>query len=182
MKNERFDWSGYFEWLVDWIDDGEHDDMLPVLSYLHKKDFDWSRLKKIDENRASDAVLLRVRYADEFDLLCEDEDLDEEPSVLEVLVRLAIDLEYNITGYPGEERPDIWFWEWLENLEIDGRCTGKGFSKSYLDDKIDTWLSGDISWTGKRSPFPLHHSHVNQKSKDIWGQLMAYVNERIRYW
>lgn len=182
MRYERFDWSGYFDWLVEQVNDGDHDDMFPVLLYLHKKEFDWSRLKSKDENRASDAVLLRIRYADEYDLPCDDEDLDVPPSVLEVLVRLAIDLESNVMGIPGEERPDIWFWEWLENLEIDERCTGKGFDKGYLDNRIDTWLKGDISRTGKRSPFPLYHSHVNQKSKDIWSQCMAYVNEKIRYW
>lgn len=182
MRHDKFDWSGYFEWLVEAIDDGEHDDMLPVLSYLWKKEFIWENLNDLDRNRAMDGALLREEYADEYDCYIEEEDLEEPCSVLEMFVRLAIDIENNVTGVPGEERPDIWFWRFLENLGIDDRCTGRGYSKAYLDQAIDTWLSGNISKSGKRSPFRTHSRSIDMREKDIWMQAMAMVNDTIRYW
>ena len=180
MRYDRFDWSGYFEWLVGIIDDGEHDDMLPVLSYLWKKEFVWSN--GMDANRAKKGIDLREEYADIYECRFTCDDRKEPCSVLEMLVRLAMDVENNVVGVPGEERPDIWFWEWLENLKIDDRCTGRGYSKDYHDQCIDNWLDGNISRSGKRSPFPLKHSRANQRDKDIWMQCMAYVNEKMRYW
>jgi len=180
MRHDRFDWSGYFEWLVNQIDDGEHEDFLPVLSFLWKKEFRWHNA--LDRGRAADGIKLREEYADEYDIYW-DEEVEEEPcSVLEMLIRLCLDIENNVTGVPGEERPDIWFWEFLENLGIDERCTGRGYDKGYLDHCIDTWLRGNISTNGKHSPFPIHRRGVNQKHKDMWMQAMAYVNERMRYW
>lgn len=182
MRHDKFDWSGYFEWLVDIVDDGEHDDMLPVLSYLWKKEFDYSNLKPLDKNRASDGIALREHYAEDYNCKITEEDLEEPCSVLECLVRLAVDIENHVTGIPGEERPDIWFWKFLENLGIDERCEGRGYDKGYLDQCIDTWLDGDISKHGRRSPFRCKNPNVDMKKKDIWMQAMAMVNDRMRYW
>lgn len=182
MRYDKFDWSGYFEWLVEQVNDGEHDDMLPVLSYLYKKEFKWENLHRLDSNRAIDGIQMREEYADEFNTPFKDEDKEEPCSVLEMLVRLCINIEAYVTGVPGEERPDIWFWEFLDNLGIDRRCEGRGYDKHYLDQIIDRWLEGKITKHGKHSPFPVRHGGGDMREKDIWMSAMAYVNERMRYY
>ena len=177
MRYGEFDWFGYFEWLVNTVDIGEHEDMLPVLSYLFKKDYIW--YKDLDGTQAMNGVALRKKYANEF---CPeiDGDFKSKPcSVLEILVALSLAVEDDICGEPGEEDPGRWFWEWLENLGIDERCTGKGYSKDYLDQCIDDWLEGDITKNGKRSPFPVKRKGVDIRKKTLWMQCMAYVNEHI---
>ena len=56
MRYGEFDWFGYFEWLVNTVDIGEHEDMLPVLSYLFKKDYIW--YKDLDGTQAIHGVAL----------------------------------------------------------------------------------------------------------------------------
>lgn len=182
MNNEQFDWPGYFQWLVQKVKGYEEDyaDFLPVLLFLHKKEYTYTN--RLDANRATDGKLLRNHYADEMGEFLEDEDLDVPPTVLEVLIGLAVHVESHITGIPGEDHPETWFWEWLENLGIDERCTGRGYDKRFLDQQIDAWLNGDITKRGEGSPFPLRHTAGDQRSKDMWMQCMAYVNEKMRYW
>lgn len=182
MRHDKFDWSGYFEWLVSFTDDREHEDMLPVLSYLWRKEFDWSGLNSLDRNRAMDGVQQREEYAEEFNCIIKEEDLEEPCTLLEMFVRLSRDIENNVTGVPGKERPDIWFWRFLKNLGIDERCTGKGYSKHYLDQVVDKWLKGGITKHGKNSPFPVRYCDGDMRQKDIWMCAMAYVNDVMRYW
>lgn len=182
MRYEKaFDWAGYFEWLVEIIHgmDDDHEDMLPVLDYLFDKRFEW--INELDANRASDGKKLRRDYAEEFDQEYTYEVADEDCSVLEMLVRLAMDVEDHITGDPDDPRPWIWFWEWLHNLGIDERCSGEGFSEKYIDQQIDRWLDGKGTRRGRGTPFPLHHFAGDQRSKDIWQQCMAYINEKEAY-
>lgn len=172
--NDRFNWEEYFVWLVEWIDDGDRDDMLPVLSYLFKKEYVW--YTDLNATQAMSSMDLRER----FDPDNADEAKEERPcSVLELLVALAVDIEENICGVYGHENPARWFWEWLNNLGIDDRCTGRGYSKDYLDQCIDDWLEGDITRSGKRSPFPIKRKGVDQRKKTLWMQCMAYVNENM---
>ena len=182
MNYEVFDWREYFKWLVNKVRgyDEDYVDFLPVLVYLNEKEYIWNN--KLDENRATDGKLLREEYAYEMGEFCEDEDRDKPCSVLEVLVGLAVHVETHITGIPGEDHPENWFWDWLENLGIDDKCTGKGYDKGYLDQQIDGWLSNDINKRGEGGPFPLRHTAGDQSRKDMWMQAMAYVNEKMRYW
>lgn len=141
MRHDKFDWSGYFEWLVDLVDDGEHDDMLPVLSYLWKKEFDYSNLKPLDKNRASDGIALREHYAENYNCKITRADLEEPCSVLECLVRLSIDIEAHVTGIPGEERPDIWFWKF-------SKTSGSTNGVKEEDTTKDIWTNAlTLGWT-----------------------------------
>lgn len=180
--DEIFNWSEYFEWLVNKVNGYSEDrvDYLPVLLFLSKCEYTW--VNELDGNRATDGKLLRVQFADESGCYCEDEDLDIPCSVLEVLVGLSIHVDSRITGVPGEEHADIWFWEWLKNLGIDERCTGAGYDGMYLEQQVKAWMNNDITTRGDGGPFPLRHTAGNQKSKDMWMQCMAYINERIRFW
>lgn len=175
--DDRFDWGEYFKWLVEQIDDRDRDDMLPVLSYLFKKEYVW--YTDLNATQAMNGVELRDTFASEFGMDSEKAKEERPCSVLELLVSLARTVEYDVYGQPGEEEPSRWFWEWLDNLGIDERCTGKGYSKDYLDQCIDDWLEGDITAKGKRSPFPIKRRGVDMRRKTHWQQCMAYVNEHM---
>lgn len=183
MRHEyMFDWSGYFEWLVEIVrgEDEEYVDLIPVLDFLFDRRFEWHNT--LDRNRVADALLLRRDYAKEEGCAYPADSKEKECSVFEVLVRLAVDVDDHITGDPEDPHPEIWFWKWLENLGIDDRCTGEGYDEEYLEQQISRWLKGDFSSLGKGSPFRLHHRAGDQRKKDMWGQCMAYISEVEHYW
>ena len=177
-----FDWAGYFDWLVEAVrgNDEEHVDMIPILDYLYDKRFEWEH--PLDRNRVADALLMRRDYADETGSPYPADVKKKDCSVLEVLVRLAMDIENHITGDPENPQPEIWFWQWLENLGIDERCCGEGYDERYLEQQIDNWMEGNITSRGKGGPFRLRHPSGDMRNKDMWGQCMAYINEVERYW
>ena len=89
MRYGEFDWFGYFEWLVNTVDIGEHEDMLPVLSYLFKKDYIW--YKDLDGTQAMNGVALRKKYANEF---CPEIDGDFKSKALSAILYLTTMLCY----------------------------------------------------------------------------------------
>ena len=123
---------------------------------------------------AADPAAREVRFPDRLD---HDGRRLAEVGLVQPAWNLAV--EDDVCGEPGEEDPGRWFWEWLENLGIDERCAGRGYSKDYLDQCIDDWLEGDITKNGKRSPFPVKRKGVDIRKKTLWMQCMAYVNEHI---
>lgn len=170
-----FDKDGYFEWLVRQIDgySYEHSEMFAVLKYLNQIAFEETH--PLDKNRILDCIEMRREYDDE---ASERSVKRRSVTVLEVLVRLSIDIETDITGVPGDEAPEIWFWQFVENLGLDEEST-------YEDcvSIVSSWLSGHISASGNGSPFVLHHrSGIDMRTKDVWNAAMMYVNEKIRYW
>lgn len=177
---KTFDWAGYFEWLVENIHgiDDEYEEYLPVLDFLFDKRFEWNN--ELDANRASDGKKLRRDYAEEFNQTYTDEVANEDCSVLEMFIRLAMDVEDRVTGDPDDPRPWDWFWEWFGNLGLN-KCSGEGFNGDYVDQQIDRWLDGKCTRRGRGGPFPLRHFAGDQRDKDIWQQCMAYINEKEGY-
>lgn len=164
----------YFAWLVNLV---EGYDNTQLLEYLHDIPFRW--ILPNDENRADDGCALRDRFLYETNYT--DYDLPEkECSVLEMLAALANrinDILIDIEDYDDTPR---WFWELLENLQIDEFDDMTLTSTSMydiVDDSINTFMDRLYDRNGFGGLFPLKNAKDDQRDIELWYQMSAYLEE-----
>ncbi len=155
----------YFTWLGGKVGLGPAN-YSKLMEVLGKTEFSW-RLP-LDENRAFDGLKLRNDYNKPLskeitELGC---------SIFEMLVGLSVRVERDITGTPGDEHPEKWFWQMLENLGISDQ-NDDDFDMNYVSKKLINWMFG----SGKDSIFKFNSNDINYKNMQIWDQMTAYLNE-----
>lgn len=170
-------WDDYGAWLVDRV--GFRKKRYgKLMAKLHNVPFRFSI--RLDESRASDGIRLRDEYALEHDLLYPK--FGQDCSVLEMLVGLALRVEYEYIGDPKDEHPERFFWEMVENLfDMEHhwkQCTDDEFDDLYVDFVLNRWLSRSFRSNGEGSIFPLKTPIRNQRQVEIWSQMNAYLTER----
>lgn len=132
-------------------------------------------LIRMDKNRLEDGLYLRMRYrlANEIPEFL----FDEEPcSVLEMLVALAIRADLEWIGEPGEPDPAPFFWEMIENLELD-LCSDGRYNRVFVVKKCQKWLNREFKNDGNGSIFPIKMPFRDQREIEIWCQMMEYFHE-----
>ena len=167
----------YFDWLVERIGGQRHYKLL--LSYLYDTPFRWSPKIPTDANRAGDGKYLRTQYANETGDYISYSDAKEPCRVLEMLIALSIRIENDITGEPGDDHPERWFWEMIKNLGIY-RFNDSQFSEANVEAALSMWMDRKISRTGSGGLFPLTKTSKDQRLVPIWDQMNEYLNEQ--YW
>jgi hypothetical protein len=178
----------YFEWLLTRLDPGGvREGVAYLCSLLHKCSF--KRRVGNDVNRALEGVELRRHF------LTQMEDADFDPRVtnalleaectwLEMLVALAIDLDFLYDG--GVE---IQFVELIHNMGLDPILGVGGPARSEMMEDYDQHLvdvatsivdDNDIDENGKGGLFPLNkNDHPDQRTVEIWDQHAAYFREKL---
>lgn len=167
----------YFDWLTAKIGGRVitkryHD----LLLYLSQVEFRWSNLQGTDSNRADDGIELRNQYMNVYAV--RRTEMREPCSVLEMMVALAIRIEIEITGEPGNDHPERWFWQMIQNLGLD-RFTNASFVKEDVDAILAYWMDRKYDRYGRGSLFPALKSTVDQSTRPIWDQMCSYVSNYI---
>lgn len=166
---------GYFEWLLDNMN------MLGtllerryarLLIFLANTEFTW--IEPTDENRANDGTDLRQQYED----ICgEPSGMDGKPcTVLEMMIALALRIEINITGEPGDDHPEKWFWTMIQNLGLD-RAADRNFYPDEVESIVERWLDRKYDAHGQGSPFPTSNPELDQRIRPIWEQACGWLIE-----
>lgn len=173
----------YFKWLVDQLNDKNHDpeEYSELLSFLHTVDFYYSVW--FDENRLKDGEALRWHYivdskADYIDEMEFNNQYGSLPvTVLEVLVALSrkigLDLmydpqyEYNI-GY--------WFWKMLKNIGI-GWMSNDIFDMNEAMVKVHLFLDRRYKRDGSGGIFTIKNPKIDMRKEELWKQVNHYLNE-----
>lgn len=150
-----------------------------LLSYLFDTPFRWSYKIPTDANRAKDGQLLRDRYANETGDYILYEDKKEACNVLEMLVALSIRIEEDITGDPGNDHPEKWFWTMIRNLRLDD-VTDRRFDERKVLKILDIWMARGFEPDGKGGLFPLKRPNRDQRLVSIWDQMNYYLNENLK--
>lgn len=164
--------NGYFKWLIKMA--GNRLSFTKLLDRLFNLEFIWDPRIETDANRADDGLGLRLLYC------AENRKLYEGPntpcSVLEMLLGLSYRIEIDITGEPGEDDFNRWFWVMIHNLKLDG-MTNDNFDEHFVDNAIGRWLSRDIDPdTGEGGIFPVRgRMHLDQRKIPIWEQMGEYL-------
>lgn len=127
-----------------------------------------------DRNRADDGWDLRGLFLDRHGYFV---DLGiVGPSVLEVLVALAIRIDKDIMGEPGEKDPSKWFELMLENLGLS-YMNDHYYDAGKIEKVIHTWLKRQYKKNGEGSLFPLKNMNLDQRGIAIWDQMTEYMVE-----
>lgn len=170
--------SDYHLWLLEMmrIDLPEHSHYYKLMDDLDKKEFTW--INDMDENRDMDAFELRKEYY--FDNGYDVRDVFTGPrSVLEVLVALSRRIEIEITGEPGNDHIEKWFWEMLKNLGV--LIDDDIYDHEFVDRKLDIWLERRFNFDGRDGIFPLKTASFDQRKTDIWYQMQNYLMENYEF-
>lgn len=175
--------TNYVEWLV--TDSGLYLDrsinigeITCLLAVLQATDF---KFDSIDRPRVEDAFDLRKVYIELLKgsrLKDNDDRVYECVSVLELLVSLAIRVDMEIVGEPGNPRPDILFADWIKNLGILIKNDKWTIEKSnQVIKKLSKWMLREYGDDGKGSIFALKSVSFNFSKSDIWRQIYQYYYE-----
>lgn len=168
-------WKDYLQWLIWRCGLERKTDHTELFESLHDIDFIYCLGR--DENREIDGLDLRDQYEipDVFNNFSPYFSR-KKCSVMEMLVALAIRVDDDITGDPGEEHPEDFFMEMIKNLGLsrfrNGRCKEKDVRQI-----VDQWIKRKFSPNGKGSPFPVKHDSRDQRDLEIWDQANSYISE-----
>lgn len=180
-------WDNYCDWLLEEVgfvgkfvcgNDGHfgrhlypHDYEL-LMRKLHNINFVWYIER--DENRMKDGLALRDEYFDNAGI--DGGSFNRKCSVLEMLIGLAIRLDTDYIGDPGEPHPEFIFWDMLCNLGLD-IFVNDNFNEIYVEDIVIKWLERKFKSNGKGGIFPLKNDTFDSRNEEIWKLAMAYITE-----
>lgn len=153
----------YFTYLVK-IVDGDRN--LQLCKELFDIPFHWDPEIDLDENGAENGKYLRVEYYQETGKKCEK---SGGCSVLEMIIGIVVGME-RIMGIPGDEHPERWFWEIIENLDLESGDVKK---------KVERWMNREFDKDGNGGMFPISRPFQDQRTAPFWQQAMSYLGERV---
>lgn len=137
---------------------------------LFSLEFRWDYTIELDADRAENGKGLRVLY---FQETGESAGMDGEPcNVFEMLVAMCLAME-NIMGEPGNDHPDRWFNDMMENLDILDKDTAE------VQEKVCKWMMRDYDKNGVGGIFPISKPYRDQRKVPIWEQAGEYMSERL---
>jgi hypothetical protein len=163
----------YLDWLILQIGDETVNDIHPVCTQMHQKEFVWFIAN--DDNRLQDGLDLRLEFLYEMGLDVPSEALRLlHVSVLEVLVAMAKRIDFqNSMGV------DHAAWMLMQHLGLDkyrGRLTPR--DRREVDDILERLIWRHYEPDGEGSFFPLAWPERDMRRCEIWYQMMAWLNEQ----
>lgn len=158
----------YFEWLLSLIPGSSS--IRGICNELFNMTFTYDDYHGTDGNRADDGLSLRSLYFNETRSVTYMEDC--KCTVLEMLIALSLRIERDIMGEPGDDHPEKWFFEMLDNLGVFNLTSPK-----FVGRIVEEWMNRDFDPNGYGSIFPLKYYPGDQRDLLIWDQMSFYLNE-----
>lgn len=165
----------YFEWLLTIVKADEGPEELSyreLLAHLHSRPFRYSIPK--DQNRALDGLGLRRRFARLF--YCSDRFIEDDCSIFEMMVALAIRCEEDIMDDPTiGDRTSQWFWEMINNLGLSSMVDDR-YDPEYVDKVLERFINRKYEPDGFGGLFRVRHCTEDLRKVEIWYQLCWYLD------
>ena len=165
----------YFDWMYDMVCERRFygdNSYWDLLNRLHNTPFRY--ILPMDENRASNGIELRWRFA----VRCGFEDVPDELrgpcSVLEMMIALAMDCEDWMDDASYGDRTSQWFWSMITNLGL-GAMTDDRFDPQYVDDVIEAFLDRRYAPDGRGGLFRIRDCEYDLREVEIWHQMCWYL-------
>jgi hypothetical protein len=171
--------EGYFEWLCDQIDGKRFSNAMTydkLLRHLHNIEFTW--FIPHDDNRASDGVQLRRRYAFAMKDMTLPNYLQGQCSVLEMMVALAIRCETIMDDDGVGDRTGQWFWGMIHSLGLTP-MTDREFDRNQVDTIIARFLNRDYNPDGSGGLFTISGCMYDLRKIEIWCQMSWYLGNFV---
>ena len=138
-----------------------------ILEYLLNKEF-VSEVER-DRNRADWALVIREGYLENMD---PDAPVEGDCSVLEVLIHLSMEADFQAAGTDLEMGVEGWFWHILNNIGLN-----EDSPMSSVRSKIGKFLNRTYRPNGVGGAFPLRRATEDCRQLELWDQLSAYILE-----
>lgn len=179
------DYTKYYRWLISLIDPPPHVisaiRVHGILLYsLWRRDFFWMDRYEREEDRANDGRCLRERFIMEFDMT--PDMVPQGPcNVLEMLIAFAIRIDNTVHDWTIGSRP----WEWIEmflsNLGLSDFTDDNLHPRdeSYIDSKLERWMSHGIGRRGEGGLFRFKKPVPNIAAMTSWDQMQHWVIEQF---
>src|SRR5690606_12696463 len=168
----------YLDWLYKYIGDSqtrnpERSHFLLAVE-LFQKEFVW--FVPNDDNRVEDGRILREEFFDEMAAGRDRDWLEQECSMLEMLVALS-----RRCAFETNEEPIDWFWVLMDNLGLreynDEEYNQNDDFKLDVDIILDRVIQRTYDADGRGGLFPLRNPTRDQREVEIWYQMAAYILE-----
>lgn len=178
MRNLNWSVHQYNQWLLEKIRgyDVKYSNYYRLLQLLFSIPYRYKSYKNgTDRDRYRDGMALRNEYAEssnDFYIL----EWEEECTVLEMLIALAVKIDWVLMGVPDKDNGYWWFWLMIKNLDLH-KMTDDRFDEFYILQTIDGWLDRDIGYNGEGGLFPLHETDTDQRYESTWQQMNNYLLE-----
>lgn len=172
----------YFQWLCELVRADGEDSYILLCKRLHETPF----IPKVDrdENRAMDGMQLRERYESRNGCFRYLEKLGP-CSIFEMMIALAERMDYELSSCDDDEvKLDIYFWEMIRNLELDGFTDEKycAYTDDYfIGECLNRFVHRSYMRNGKYGLFPLRCPKGDQRQVEIWLQMNAYIMENYDF-
>ena len=167
----------YFRWLysrvaVLGVQQGS-DTFWKLMRVLFKKEFVW--FVPNDDNRVADGIDLRYEFTDSarLNLSLADPWYREGCSMLEMFIAMSRRLSF----LGGGDVVD-WFWQLLDNLDIEEYHDGRSNFEDIVDSILDRVIWRQYGPSGVGGLFPLNFPREDQREVELWKQLNSYLIER----
>lgn len=154
-----------------------------LFDVLYDTEFTW--VLPEDENRAASGRYLRERFEAETGLTCRDEWTEWPCSMLEMLVSLAYAMDAILYEPSRGERPDIWFWMILDNMELghlddSNMLSAPQSTYRHIESVCRRVCERTYDSRGRGGMFPLESSaYGDQRAVEIWFQMQSYIMENF---
>lgn len=161
----------YFIWLCAKVLPPNSFDYQGLLNFLHRTEFVW--FVPGDENRAAEGMELRFDFLRETNIFREPGWFDCPCSVLELLIGLSNQAQFQ-TGMPSHE----WFWQIMRNLGLDDYRRISENDIPTIQAILNTFMNREYSMNGHGGLFPMRMPHHDQRKVEIWYQFCEYVQDQ----
>lgn len=164
----------YFEWLKTLVDNPKNPNLLlrnqKALFILYSRAFLVHPSVPMDKNRMYDGLELRERFVQETGRY--KYRFDDECSVLEVIIALAIRCEETIMGDNVNDKSYKWFWKMINMMGIKD-CQ----DSSYINRMIDNLINRDYDFDGGNGGlFHIDNPRKDLNRTELWYQMCWYLN------
>lgn len=135
-----------------------------------------------DTNRAVDGLELRDRYHSAFGTW---PDVPDYCTFLEMLIGLSIRMNDQTYAVNHADMSSYWFWKLMENLGVtdyhDESWETPGAIESLVI-RFGTVVERRYEPNGNGGLFPLRNPNKNQRTIELWYQMMSWLEENFDEW
>jgi hypothetical protein len=145
-----------------------------LLRMLHNTEFTW--LLSGDDNRAEDGKELRSEFLIAADIP-DNVEWRTIPgcSMLEMFIAFARRAQFQ-TEIPARE----WFWEFMNNIGLDGADDGSDITEGEIEDILDVVVWRTYLANGYGGIFPIDDPTHDQRKVELWYQFYEYLEDKER--
>lgn len=160
----------YFDWLCAKVRTDDTRSYHELFRILHSYPF--QDPTGLDENRCEDAKERRVYFLQETGLNTGSDWLQEDASVLEVLIAFSETAAFQI-----EMSARDWFWQFITNLKLEDYRRVSVSDRPRVYEILDRFVLRTYEPNGDGGLFPLRRPHHDQRRVEIWYQFCEYVED-----